>query len=96
MCSSDLGVLVAGGLLLASSRAQQLTGLGVLAIGAAVYWLAAPRRPLPGAIEPMLDPERVLLRLARRRMRFLGGLVGWLGGRRTPPRQRTTGHARRP
>ena len=91
-----LGVLVAGGLLLASSRAQQLTGLGVLAIGAAVYWLAAPRRPLPGAIEPMLDPERVLLRLARRRMRFLGGLVGWLGGRRTPPRQRTTGHARRP
>ncbi|MFA7295629.1 MAG: APC family permease [Dehalococcoidia bacterium] len=82
-----LGVLVAGGLLLASSPSQQLTGAAVIAVGTAIYWLA-PRRTLPHAIEPMLDPERVLARLARRRMRFLGGLVGWFGGHRTPARSR--------
>jgi hypothetical protein len=46
-------------------------------------------------VAPLFDPERVLERLAHRRMRFLGGLVGWLGGRRTPPRHTIVRRTRR-
>jgi APA family basic amino acid/polyamine antiporter len=81
-----LAIAVTTGLLAASSRTQQAAGLAVLVVGAAVFWLAAPREAIPGALEPLVEPERVRTRLSRRRMRFIGGLVGWLGGRRTPPR----------
>jgi amino acid transporter len=79
-------VVVAAGLLLATATADKVAGAGVLLAGVAVYLLAAPQAEVPEAAALLTDEERALQRLAHRRMRFLGGLVGWLGGRRTPPR----------
>jgi amino acid transporter len=79
------GGAIALGLIIATSNMDKAEGAASIAIGAVIYLLAAPGHPLPHARARLLDGERVLARLARRRMRFLGGLVGWLGGRATPP-----------
>lgn len=70
-----------------TSMCQQLAALAVLAAGVVVYAVAAPKRAHETAGEWLHDRERVLRRLARRRMRFLGGPVGWSRGHRTPPRR---------
>lgn len=72
--------LVSGGLLLSTPIDDKLTGAGVLLAGAVVYLAAAPRTRIPNLLHPLSLHE-----LNRRRMRFLGGLVGWLGGHRSSP-----------
>jgi APA family basic amino acid/polyamine antiporter len=80
-----LGGAISLGLIVATSNRDKLTGAAVLAVGVAAYFAAAPRRRLPEALAFVTETEHILRRLERRRMRFLGGLVGWLSGRRTPP-----------
>ena len=82
-----LAVAVCVGLLAAASTRQQLAALAVLVAGLVVYFVAAPKRAHETAGEWLHDRERVLGRLARRRMRFLGGPIGWSRGHRTPPRR---------
>jgi len=82
------GGLVAGALIIATSLEDKAVGVLVLALGAAVYFAGAPRQALPEVVEALHERERVLRRLERRRMRFLGALVGWLAGRRSPDRRR--------
>jgi amino acid transporter len=79
------GAAIAGGLLLATSNSDKAIGGLTLVAGVLIYFAAAPGRTLPHALARLTDAERALMRLERRRMRFLGGLIGWLGGRRTPP-----------
>jgi amino acid transporter len=79
-----LGAAISLGLLVATSNRDKVTGLAVLAVGIAVFLAAAPRRRLPEALAVVTRTEHALQHLERRRMRFLGGLVGWLGGRGTP------------
>lgn len=81
------GMVVCVGLLAAAAWRQQVAASVVLVIGLAVYLVAAPKRAHETAGEWLHDRERVLRRLARRRMRFLGGPVGWSRGHRTPPRR---------
>ncbi|HLF72254.1 MAG TPA: APC family permease, partial [Dehalococcoidia bacterium] len=80
-----LGGVVAIGLLIATSQTAKIAGVCVIGVGTVVYLVSAPRVNLPHALHYLTETERVLAALARRRMRFLGGLVGWLGGHRTPP-----------
>jgi APA family basic amino acid/polyamine antiporter len=80
-----LGAAISLGLLIATSNRDKLTGCAILAIGVVAYFVAAPRKRLPEALGLVTGTEHVLRRLERRRMRFLGGLVGWLAGRGTPP-----------
>ncbi len=80
-----VGGAIALGLLLVTSTQDKLTGGIVLLAGIAIYAAFAPGKPLPHALAHVTQTEHVLEALARRRMRFLGGLVGWLGGRGTPP-----------
>ncbi|TAK73612.1 MAG: amino acid permease [Dehalococcoidia bacterium] len=82
-----MAIVICVGLLAAASHRQQLAALAVLAAGLAVYAVAAPKRAHETAGEWLHDRERVLHRLARRRMRFLGGPVGWSRGHTTPPRR---------
>ena len=86
-----LSIAVCIGLLAALSVTNLVQGAAVLVVGSAVFLAASPRRPLPEVLATITDRERVLARLARRRMRFLGGAVGMLAGRRTPPRRRSRG-----
>lgn len=80
-------IVICVGLLAAASTRQQLAALTVLAVGLVVYFVAAPKRAHESAGEWLHDRERVLARLARRRMRFLGGPIGWSRGHTTPPRR---------
>lgn len=77
------GTVIACGLLIATSAEAKLFGGLVLLIGLAVYGLGAPRSELPEAVGRLYERERMLRRLARRRMRFLGAMVAWLGGHRS-------------
>lgn len=79
-----VAALIAIGLLFAASWTDKAAGCAVLLIGVVVYVIALPGPALPFVLEELTATERVLARLARSRMRFLGGLVGWLGGRATP------------
>jgi APA family basic amino acid/polyamine antiporter len=79
------GAAIACGLLIATDTVDKLAGGLVLAAGLCVYFAAAPGKALPHALARVTETAHVLRQLERRRMRFLGGLVGWLGGRRTPP-----------
>jgi APA family basic amino acid/polyamine antiporter len=79
-----LGAAIAGGLLLATSNSDKAIGSLTLVAGALIYFAAAPGRTLPHALARLTEAERAFWHHERRRMRFLGGLVGWLGGRRTP------------
>lgn len=88
-----LAIVVCVGLLSALSLQNLAQGVAVLAIGTVVFLASSPRQPLPEVLDTITDRERVLARLARRRMRFLGGAVGMLAGHRTPPRRRA--HDRR-
>ncbi|HEX5141141.1 MAG TPA: APC family permease [Dehalococcoidia bacterium] len=73
------------GLLLVTSTDDRIEGCLVLALGVAVYVLLSPRRELADALTYLTNPEHVHAVLGRGRFRFLGGLVGWLGGKGTPP-----------
>jgi APA family basic amino acid/polyamine antiporter len=79
-----VGAAIACGLLIATSNRDKIAGGLILAVGALIYFAAAPGELVPHALARLTETERALRRLERRRMRFLGGLVGWLGGRRTP------------
>ena len=79
-----VGVAIALGLLIATSTRDKEAGGIVLAAGLAIYLVAAPGKALPRAQALLTETEHVLAWLERRRMRFLGGFIGWLGGRRTP------------
>jgi APA family basic amino acid/polyamine antiporter len=79
-----LGAGIACGLLIATSNRDKEIGSVILAAGAVVYFVAAPGETLPHALAWLTEATQTLWHLERRRMRFLGGLVGWLGGRRTP------------
>ncbi len=78
------GAAIAAGLMIATGRQDKITGALVLAAGSAIYIVAAPGTPLPHALARLTATERVLERLARRRMRFLGAPLGWLMGHRSP------------
>jgi hypothetical protein len=73
------------GLLLVTSTDDRIEGCLVLALGVAVYVLLSPRRELADGLTYLTNPEHVHAVLGRGRFRFLGGLVGWLGGKGTPP-----------
>ena len=79
------GAGISVGLIVATSTQDKLIGAGVLAVGAAVHLLFAPGQELPQKLEHITHVDAVLERLARHRMRFLGGPLGWLAGKRTPP-----------
>lgn len=81
------GAVIAVALLWAAGWHDRLLALLVLAVGCAVYAASAPNRPLPGAIAALQERERTLRRLARQRMRFLGGPIGWAGGHGSPRRR---------
>ncbi|TAJ18591.1 MAG: amino acid permease [Dehalococcoidia bacterium] len=83
-------MVVCVGLLAAATHRQQLLALAVLLAGLAIYTVAAPKRANESALEWVQDRERILRRLARRRMRFLGGPMGWSRGHTTPPRRPRT------
>ena len=76
-------IVICVGLLVATSTADKIEGGIVLLGGGALYLAVAPGRPLPDALARVTNTERVLERLARRRVRFLGRVVAWIGGRRT-------------
>ncbi|MFN8639267.1 MAG: amino acid permease [Dehalococcoidia bacterium] len=80
-----LAILISVGLLVAAPRQDKITGAVVLAAGVLVYVAGAPRVALPEALAEITSTERVLWRLARTRLRFLGGPIGWLRGHRSPP-----------
>jgi amino acid transporter len=80
----DLAAVITVGLLLATSSAEKIAGAAVLVAGIVIFVIAAPRTVLPEARTLIIDPAIRLEHLSMRRMRFLGGLVGWFGGRRTP------------
>jgi amino acid transporter len=80
-----LAIVITAGLLLATSSNDKIEGSLVIVFGMAVYVLLSPRRELTDAIAYLTSTENVLSGFGRRRFRFLGGLVGWLGGRGTPP-----------
>jgi amino acid transporter len=68
-------------LLVQTSSGNKMAGGAVLAAGCVVYLFTAPgRRLLPHELHLLWDHEWFL---AHRRMRFLGGLMGLLGGRRS-------------
>lgn len=79
-----VALLICLGLLIATPAQARASGVAVLLAGAVFYSVMAPGHLLPQAMSWITDTERALHRLARRRMRFLGGLVGWLGARRSP------------
>ncbi len=91
-----LAVVISVGLLVAAPREDKITGALVLGVGLLVYLVGAPGSTLPDALAEVTSTERVLWRLARTRLRFLGGPIGWLRGHRTPPRRRGPRDIQRP
>ena len=79
------GAGISIGLIVATSTQDKLIGAAVLLAGAAVHLLFAPGQVLPEKLEQVTHVDAVMGRLERHRMRFLGGPLGWLAGKRTPP-----------
>jgi amino acid transporter len=77
-------LVITGGLLLATSLTNKLIGAGVLTAGLVVYFAVGPGEIIAPAMSRLTNVEHQLDLLARRRMRFLGGPLGWLGGHRSP------------
>jgi basic amino acid/polyamine antiporter, APA family len=78
------GTILSAGLIVATSTTSKLEGVAVLLVGVLVYMLFSPREEMAEAMGILMRAEHVAAIKTRLRFRFLGGLVGWLGGRRSP------------